>query len=139
MNIGYKILKLNTGDDLVCKMEENLNIKEYQSIFVQDPMVLNQLRSPFGGGIIESYTLSPWIALSSDDFYEIPVQYIVVVADIKETLKENYIKYVQDRKEAEASEVMTAEEIELTNTENEDNNEKSEQTISSGRRRRLVH
>lgn len=139
MNIGYKILKLNTGDDIVCKMEENLNIKEYQSIFVQDPMVLNQLRSPFSGGIIESYTLSPWMALSSDDFYEIPVQYIVVVADIKETLKENYIKYVQDRKEAEASEVMTAEEIESTNTENEDNNEKSEQTISSGRRRRLVH
>jgi len=120
-------------------MEENLNIKEYQSIFVQDPMVLNQLRSPFNGGIIESYTLSPWMALSSDDFYEIPVHYIVVVADIKETLKENYIKYVQDRKEAEASEVMTAEEIESTNTENEDNNEKSEQTISSGRRRRLIH
>jgi Ran GTPase-activating protein (RanGAP) involved in mRNA processing and transport len=139
MNTSYKLLKLNTGDDLICKMEEDLNIKEKQSIFVQDPMVLNQLRSPFSGGIIESYTLSPWMALSSDEFYEIPVQYIVVVADIKEALKENYIKYVQDRKEAEATENMTVEEIESTYSENEDNNEKSEQTISSGRRRKHVH
>jgi hypothetical protein len=139
MNTSYKILKLNTGDDLVCKMEEDFNLKEKQSIFVRDPMVLNQLRSPYGAGIIESYTLSPWMALSSDEFYEIPVQYIVVVADIKEALKENYIKYVKDRKEADALEESMPDEPEDTNLENEDSNEKIEQTIISSRRRKLVH
>jgi hypothetical protein len=95
MNQSYKLLKLNTGDDIVCKTEENLSLKDKETIFIQDPMVLNQLRTPFGAGVVESYTLSPWLALAEDEFYEIPVHYIILAVNIKETLKDNYIKYVQ--------------------------------------------
>ena len=28
MNQSYKLLKLNTGDDIVCKTEENLSLKD---------------------------------------------------------------------------------------------------------------
>ena len=141
MNQAYKLLKLNTGDDIVCKTEENLSLKDRQSIFIQDPMILNQIRMPYGSGIMESYTLSPWMAMADDDFYEIPVQYIVVAADIKENLKENYIKYVQDRKEAELIAEQSSdepdEESDNSEIEKENNYENSQSTIR--RRGRLVH
>ena len=144
MNQSYKLLKLNSGEDIVCKTEENLSLKDKETIFIQDPMVLNQLRTPYGAGIVESYTLSPWLALAEDEFYEIPVNYIILAANVKETLKDNYIKYVQDRKEAELNERMTAEDTDFeveesdNQIENEDNNETLRHPISR-RRGRLVH
>ena len=142
MNQSYKLLKLNSGEDIVCKTEENLSLKDKETIFIQDPMVLNQIRTPFGPGVVESYTLSPWLALAEDEFYEIPVNYIILAANVKETLKDNYIKYVQDRKEAELNEKMTAEDLEVEESdnqiENEDNHENLRHTISR-RRGRLVH
>ena len=140
MNQSYKLLKLNTGDDIVCKTEENLSLTDKESIFVQDPMVLNQIRVPYGSGIMESYTLSPWMAMTEDDFYEIPVRYIIVAADIKENLKDNYIKYVQNRKEAELSAeeaLCDDEESDNSEIEKETNYENSQNTTK--RRRRLVH
>ena len=50
MNQTYKLLKLNSGEDIVCKTEENLSLTDKQSIFIQDPMVLNQVRTQFGSG-----------------------------------------------------------------------------------------
>jgi hypothetical protein len=142
MNQSYKLLKLNSGEDIVCKTEENLSLKDKETIFIQDPMVLNQLRTPFGAGVVESYTLSPWLALAEDEFYEIPVNYIILAANVKETLKDNYIKYVQERKEAELNERMTAEDLEVEESDNqiekEDNHENLRNTISR-RRGRLVH
>ena len=142
MNQTYKLLKLNNGEDIVCKTEENLSLKDKETIFIQDPMVLNQLRTPFGAGVVESYTLSPWLALAEDEFYEIPVNYIILAANVKETLKDNYIKYVQERKEAELNERMTAEDLEVEESDNqiekEDNHENLRNTISR-RRGRLVH
>lgn len=141
MNQSYKLLKLNTGDDIVCKTEENLSLKDKESIFVQDPMVLNQIRVPYGSGVMESYTLSPWMAMTEDTFYEIPVRYIIVAADIKENLKDNYIKYVQNRKEAE----LNSEEASCDDNDESDNSEiekdpNYENSQSTTKRRgRLVH
>jgi len=141
MNQSYKLLKLNTGDDIVCKTEENLSLKDKESIFVQDPMVLDQIRVPYGSGIMESYTLSPWMAMTKDDFYEIPVRYIIVAADIKENLKDNYIKYVQNRKEAELIAEQSSDELDEesdnSEIEKETNYENSQNTTR--RRGRLVH
>ena len=138
MNQAYKLLKLNTGDDIVCKTEENLSLKDKESIFIQDPMVLNQIRVPYGSGIMESYTLSPWMAMTEDEFYEIPVRYIIVAADIKENLKDNYIKYVQNRKEAELNaECEDEEESDNSEIEKDPNYENSQSTTR--RRGRLVH
>lgn len=141
MNTSYKLLKLNNGEDLVCKTEENLSLTDKQSIIIQDPMVLNQVRVPYGQGIVESYTLSPWMALCENEFYEIPVQYIIVAADIKETLKENYIKYVQDRKEADLiAETTSTDSVENESDNSEIENETNyENSQSTRRRRRLVH
>ena len=90
MNQAYKLLKLNTGDDIVCKTEENLSLKDKESIFVQDPMVLNQIRVPYGSGVMESYTLSPWMAMTEDTFYEIK-GYMNEISKIKlDLFKEKY-------------------------------------------------
>lgn len=142
MNYSYKLLKLNSGEDIVCKTEETLSLKDKQSIIIQDPMVLNQLRTPYGAGIVESYTLSPWLALSDDEFYEIPVQYIILAANVKETLKENYIKYVQDRKEAELLESVSTDDLEVEESDNQIEKEDKHENLSntpSRRRGRLVH
>ena len=140
MNQSYKLLKLNTGDDIVCKTEENLSLKYTESIFVQDPMVLNQIRVPYGSGIMESYTLSPWMAMTEDEFYEIPVRYIIVAADIKENLKDNYIKYVQNRKEAELNADASCEDEEESDNSEIEKDPNYENSKSTTRRRgRLVH
>jgi hypothetical protein len=104
MNTSYKLLKLNNGEDLVCRTEEILSLKDRENILIYDPMILTQIRMPYGGGIIESYTLSPWLALAENEFYELPVQYIMVFADVKDKLKANYIQYVESRKEIELKE-----------------------------------
>lgn len=142
MNYTYKLLKLNSGEDIVCKTEETLSLRDKQSIIIQDPMVLNQIRTPYGAGIVESYTLAPWLALSEDEFYEIPVQYIIIAANVKDTLKENYIRYVQERKQAEANEKMTAEDLEVEESTNQIENEDNYENTSNSpriRRGRLVH
>jgi hypothetical protein len=69
MTLGFKVLKLISGEDIVCKTDDAINLKGAFSIFIKDPLVLNQIRSNVGRAVIESYTLTPWFALTKEEFY----------------------------------------------------------------------
>jgi len=139
MTLGFKVLKLNSGEDIVCKTDEAINLKDNFSIFIKDPLVLNQIRSNYGSAIVESYTLSPWFALAEEEFYEIPVRNIVTYASAKEELKENYIKYLDARKEAEENAVDVTNELNDSNLENESTDEEHDYGHSRFRRRKTFH
>ena len=55
--------------------------------------------------IVESYILSPWVALGTTESFEISTDHIIVAVDTKETLKDNYIKFIDSRTDPEISEV----------------------------------
>jgi len=138
MTLGFKVLKLISGEDIVCKTDDSINLKGAFSIFIKDPLVLNQIRTKLHNAVMESYTLAPWFALAEEEFYEIPISNIITYATAKEELKENYIKYLTARKEAEETAIDIDDEArDLILEENED--EKHDNGNSRSRRRKTFH
>ena len=138
MILSFKVLKLISGEDIVCKTDEVINLKENFSIFIKDPLVLNQIRTRLTDAVMESYTLAPWFALAEEEFYEIPIRNIISYANVNDELKENYIKYLTARKEAEENAIDIDDEArDLILEENDD--EKHDNGNSRSRRRKTFH
>jgi hypothetical protein len=138
MTLGFKVLKLVSGEDIVCKTDDAINLKDNFSIFIKDPLVLNQIRTRLTDAMMESYTLVPWFALAEEEFYEIPISNIITYATAKEELKENYIRYLIARKEAEENAIDVTDEIRDSILE-ENDDEKHDNGNSRSRRRKTFH
>jgi hypothetical protein len=96
--INYKFLRLTSGDSIICKTTDNCKqLTGKRIISVTDPVILNMLRLPKDGVLIESYVLFPLFSFSEENVYEIPVHQIVVATNIKESLKNNYLEYIMYR------------------------------------------
>ena len=139
---NVKILKLTSGEDIVCKTFDECKDLKGRNISITDPVVLNQIRVPRGDMIVESYILSPWVSLANTAIFEISTDHIIVAADTKETLKDNYIKFIDSREaseisEAEAKELDTDQIQEIVdkfiNTLEEEHNENKEPPKRRGR------
>lgn len=142
---NVKILKLTSGEDIVCKTYDECIDLKGRNISITDPVVLHQIRMPKGDMIVESYILSPWVALADTEIFEISTDHIIVAVDTKETLKDNYIKFIDSRSVPEISEVeekdLNTEQIQeivdrFINTLEEEQND-SNQTPK--RNRRTIH
>ena len=140
-NPNVKILKLTSGEDIVCKTFDECKDLKDRNILISDPVILNQIRVPRGDMIVESYILSPWSALSAANVFEISTSHIIVATDIKETLKDNYITFVdathdiEDSKDTEKKSLDKLEEIvdKFINTLEEEHNENKEPPKRRGR------
>lgn len=96
--INYKFLRLTSGDSIICKTTDDCKqLTGKRIISVTDPVILNMLRLPKDGVLIESYVLFPLFSFSEENVYEIPVHQIVVATNIKESLKNNYLEYIMYR------------------------------------------
>ncbi len=96
----YKIIKLSTGDDLVCTLENpDVDLTKNKTICVSNPVVLNVMRMPRGEMLVESYVMIPWVSFAENETYEIPTRQILTTANIKDKLKENYLEFVRRRTE----------------------------------------
>jgi len=140
-NPNVKILKLTSGEDIVCKTFDECKDLKDRNILISDPVILNQIRVPRGDMIVESYILSPWSALSAANVFEISTSHIIVATDIKETLKDNYITFVdathdiEDSEDEEKKSLDKLEEIvdKFINTLEEEHNENKEPPKRRGR------
>ena len=151
-NPTVKILKLTSGEDIVCKTFDECKDLKDRNITITDPVILHQIRMPKGDMIVESYILSPWSALSAANVFEISADHIIVATDIKETLKDNYFTFVDAKNEIEDSEdedeekqpkkqSLDSKKLEeivdrFINTLEEEHNENIE---TPKRRRRIIH
>lgn len=111
--VNYKFLRLTSGDSIICKTTDDCKtLSGKRMISVTDPVILNMLRLPKDGVLIESYVLFPLFSFSEENVYEIPVHQIVVATNIKESLKKNYLEYImyRDNKEELYTEGDEAEE-----------------------------
>jgi hypothetical protein len=120
----YKYVKLTTGDCLVCKTDEEYNnVHELKTIKLIDPVVLTPFRLPKEEVLIESYIMYPWFSFSETSEYTISTQQVVFCVGIKEKLKENYLAFLDQRKEHDVA-ALEAE------TNNEEVSEITEQMIN---------
>jgi hypothetical protein len=101
-DIQYKYLKLSTGDNIVCKTDDDCkNLFDRNTISVSDPVVLNAVRVPRGEVLVESYIMYPWFSFSEEKIYEISTKQIILAVNINDNLKENYIGYLKTQEEKE--------------------------------------
>ena len=109
----YKYVKLTTGDCLVCKTDEDYkNVHDLKTIKLIDPVVITPYRVPRDEVMIESYIMYPWFTFTEETDYFISTQQVVFCVTIKEKLKENYLLFLDQRKDqAETLESTTDEEI----------------------------
>jgi hypothetical protein len=94
-DIYFKYIKLVSGDNIVCTTTDNCeNVYKQKTISVTDPVVLNPIRIPKGDVLIESYVMYPWFSFSEEIEYKIPTSQVVLVVNIKDNLKKNYLRYL---------------------------------------------
>jgi hypothetical protein len=94
-DIYFKYIKLVSGDNIVCTTTDNCeNVYKQKTISVTDPVVLNPIRIPKGDVLVESYVMYPWFSFSEEIEYKIPTSQVVLVVNIKDNLKKNYLRYL---------------------------------------------
>ena len=94
-DIYFNYIKLVSGDNIVCTTTDNWeNVYKQKTISVTDPVVLNPIRIPKGDVLVESYVMYPWFSFSEEIEYKIPTSQVVLVVNIKDNLKKNYLRYL---------------------------------------------
>ena len=101
-DLYYKYLKLSSGDNIICMTTDNCkDIYDRKIIQVTQPVILSAIRMPSSRGVVESYIMYPLFSFSGEEVYTIPTSQIVLVMNIKENLKNNYLTYLSERDEEE--------------------------------------
>ena len=101
-DLYYKYLKLSSGDNIICMTTDNCeDIYDRKIIQVTQPVILSAIRMPSSRGVVESYIMYPLFSFSGEEVYTIPTSQIVLVINIKENLKNNYLTYLSERDEEE--------------------------------------
>ena len=101
-DLYYKYLKLSSGDNIICMTTDNCeDIYDRKTIQVTHPVILSAIRMPSSRGVVESYIMYPLFSFSGEEIYTIPTSQIVLVINIKENLKNNYLTYLAERDEEE--------------------------------------
>jgi hypothetical protein len=147
-DIYFKYIKLVSGDNIVCTTTDNCeNVYKQKTISVTDPVVLNPVRIPKGDVLVESYVMYPWFSFSEEIEYKIPTSQVILVVNIKDTLKKNYLRYLEmqdDDVDIIDNDIFVdddADEIdEFLNEMGEENeNKENGGTDGFGNRRRTIH
>lgn len=111
----YKLIKLSSGETIVCGTNETLkNITRKKTITVFNPVILNTIRVPRPGGIIESFMLTPWFNVSDTEEFQIISAHIISAGDASDTMLDIYSSFLAQREQEneDDSEIKSAEELE---------------------------
>jgi hypothetical protein len=101
-NLYFKYIKLSSGESIVCTTTDNYeNVYKQKTISVYEPVVLNPMRIPRGDVLVESYIMYPWFSFSQELEYKIPTSQIVLMVNIKENLKANYLRYLSQQDDSD--------------------------------------
>jgi len=142
---NYKILKLITGDQIVCTTENSIiDLAKDQAIVITNPVILDVVRSQRGSALIENYVMLPWISFSEDEVFEISTRQIITITNIKETLKKNYVDFIDERLQASLDETTNdmeslLEELFDETGEENDQDETGDRFSGIGRNSKIYH
>ena len=75
--IGYQVLKLSSGDDVICNVVSDIE----NTLKVSDPLKMDTVNRFTKKGLVESLALSRWIQPYSDeDFFYIDKSSVMLMA-----------------------------------------------------------
>lgn len=97
-NEYFKILKLKTGEQILCSMSNDVKsaASETHLRLTMPVQVVPQNETRKANQIVgESFFLRPWIGLSDSEEFVISTDIIVTIGDVKREVKEHYINYVE--------------------------------------------
>jgi len=119
----YKLVKLLSGETLVCSIQEdNFDLETYDknTIALHSPVVLNAMKMPGVRGMVESFIFSPWGFFSTQDKFLVQINHIVMIADLKDTIRDYYLDYITQTNEEAAISSTDSVSEEEPDEENED-------------------
>lgn len=99
---NYKLVKLLSGETLVCSIQEDnfdLEVYDNKTISLYKPVLLNALKMPSTRGMVESFIFSPWGFFSSQEKFLVQMNHIIMIADLKDSIKEYYLDYINQNDE----------------------------------------
>jgi len=82
-----KILKLDTNEDIVCKLTESEHM-----VICHKPLLMRTVPQITRTGITEQMTLMRWIPFSKDNSTAVSRDKIVAISNADDVLKEKYYK-----------------------------------------------
>ena len=84
-----KILKLDTNEDIVCKLTES---EQANMVVCHKPLLMRTVPQITRVGITEQMTLMRWIPFSKDNSTKVSRDKIVAISNADDVLKEKYHK-----------------------------------------------
>jgi len=99
---NYKLVKLLSGETLVCSIQEDnfdLEVYDNKTISLYNPVLINALKMPSTRGMVESFIFSPWGFFSSQEKFLVQMNHIIMIADLKDSIKEYYLDYINQTDE----------------------------------------
>ena len=99
-----KYLKLSNGDNIIVTTDTDCkNFKQFKTIFVYDPVILNNVQLSQGPFLVDTFTMQPWIRVAKNDIIEIPTDSIIVAVDLHESAIDQYKKFVLEYSSTETN------------------------------------
>jgi len=95
----FKLLKLVTGEDIICTTNENLeNIIPNSVITIMNPALVHLVRYPRGAKVFENYVIQPWVRYAVQEKYTIMTNNIVAVTDLNDPTMKCYVNFLNVEK-----------------------------------------
>jgi len=93
----YKIVKLKTGETILCTMDADVNsISSTSYLLINEPVqVIPHKETRKGRHIVgESFLMRPWIGLSDSEEFTVSVDVVMTIGNIKSEVKRQYVDYL---------------------------------------------
>ncbi len=106
--IPYKVIKLTTGEEIVCRLGSEIVNDEYQLNYPLKMEVRTQITN---NGAIDSLNLSRWIgSYTKQSLFHIKTNHVLLVAEASEGLCRYYDHVIKEIKRLEKSRPMDMDE-----------------------------
>lgn len=90
-----KYIKLISSENLLVMMEDCDDYEDKKYIDVHTPIVITSVRFPRGRHILETFHMEPWIKVTKQEVFRIPVRNIIVITDVDESTERYYNRFVE--------------------------------------------
>lgn len=93
--IFYKVIKLTNGENILATTDDDCNdIFERITLDIVDPIQIISVRMPKGNTVTEVVVMEPWLKPARKGIINLPVNNIIVIADMEESVLNQYLEFV---------------------------------------------
>ena len=99
----YKIVKLKTGENILCNMERDIKSAASEThLHLNVPVQVVPMKETRKGNHVigESFMLRPWMGLSDGEEFTISCDVVLTIGNMKKEVKQQYVNYVTQSQEA---------------------------------------